>query len=167
MNCENQSYRHFQTLAQVYCECVENSPDTGLTFLRNIRDRLLPLYAAALHFPEVKNVQFRDDFPDKDDMTTEQRFSLSRRLRGLGFTDTYRLIYHPLENDPDDPMHGSLVDDLSDIWWDIKPGLNLLERKSDDWAPEVFWDWKESFQTHWGRHAIEALRALHEHLQDT
>jgi len=62
-------------------------------------------------------------------------------------------------------MHGSLLDDLSDIWWDLKPGLYALDNGSEEQAADVFWDWKESFRTHWGRHAIDALRALHAHLE--
>jgi hypothetical protein len=55
-------------------------------------------------------------------------------------------------------------DDLADIWLDLKHGLLAL----DDGAPpdDVTWEWRFGFYAHWGRHATEALRALHARLAE-
>lgn len=55
---------------------------------------------------------------------------------------------------------GSLADDLADIWRDLRAGLDALEGGSQ-WQ-DVAWEWRFGLQTHWGRHAVEALRALHD-----
>ncbi|MGW5435323.1 DUF5063 domain-containing protein [Nocardia asteroides] len=54
---------------------------------------------------------------------------------------------------------GSLADDLTDIWRDLRQGLDAIDTGSD-WRDVVF-EWRLSFLAHWGRHAVEALRPLH------
>jgi hypothetical protein len=58
-----------------------------------------------------------------------------------------------------------LTDDLVDVWADVKRGLVAL----DLGAPEVdvLWQWRFDFYAHWGRHATDALRALHARLAET
>jgi hypothetical protein len=57
-----------------------------------------------------------------------------------------------------------LSDDLADIWLDLKHGLLALDDRA---RPEdVTWEWRFGFYAHWGRHATEALRALHARLAE-
>jgi hypothetical protein len=53
----------------------------------------------------------------------------------------------------------SLADALADIWRDLRQGLIALREGVP--ADNVAWEWRFSFQTHWGAHAVEALRAIH------
>lgn len=53
----------------------------------------------------------------------------------------------------------SLADALADIWRHLKQGLTALHEGVP--AEDVAWAWQFSFQTHWGAHAVEALRAIH------
>src|SRR5665213_4016308 len=154
MSAKNQSYREFQLLVRNYCACIEGCAETGSDFLRVVRDRLLPLYGAALSLPEVRDARFEDLIVD-DEKLRDERFAIADRLSQLGFVDVYRFVYEPLQNDADEPMHGSLLDDLSDIWWDLKPGLYALDNGSEEQAADVFWAWKESFGKHWHRHAVD------------
>lgn len=50
---------------------------------------------------------------------------------------------------------GLLSDDLLDIYFDVRRGLDLFPSAS------AVWEWRFSFEAHWGRHAVGALRALH------
>ncbi len=52
---------------------------------------------------------------------------------------------------------GDLADDLADIWRDLKTGLSAY-RAGDLEAAEGIW--LSQFNTHWGRHAADALLAL-------
>jgi hypothetical protein len=56
-----------------------------------------------------------------------------------------------------------VADDLADIYRDIKNGLWLHENRH---STEAIWEWKHSFNTHWGRHAVGALHALHCYMAD-
>lgn len=53
----------------------------------------------------------------------------------------------------------SLADALADIWRDLRQGLDALSEGVP--AESAAWQWRFSFQTHWGAHAVEALRAIH------
>jgi len=44
------------------------------------------------------------------------------------------------------------------MYKDVKKGIFLFERKKQK---EAFWNWKFHFKTHWGGHAVDAIRALH------
>ncbi|WP_376785316.1 DUF5063 domain-containing protein [Siminovitchia terrae] len=56
------------------------------------------------------------------------------------------------------PVCTSLTDDVLDMYKDVKKGIFLFERKKQK---EAFWNWKFHFKTHWGGHAVDAIRALH------
>jgi hypothetical protein len=62
-------------------------------------------------------------------------------------------------------MHGTLADDLADIYRDLKKGLELKSRSE---PPEtIIWGWRVLFYSHWGTHAIEALHVIHSRLEQT
>lgn len=89
--------------------------------------------------------------------TTEDRIVVAERLSHLPF-QYYSEIFNPLEIPTEEPVTADLADDLADIYFDIKEGLFLLAAGHPAAAT---WSWKDSFRTHWGRHASTALRALH------
>ncbi|MCC6498567.1 MAG: DUF5063 domain-containing protein [Propionibacteriaceae bacterium] len=55
-------------------------------------------------------------------------------------------------------MTGSVADDLADIWRDLKDALEA-DRQGVAWQ-DVVWQIRFDLQTHWGKHAVELLRAL-------
>ncbi len=54
---------------------------------------------------------------------------------------------------------GSVADDLADIWRDLTDALEA-DANGTAWQ-EVAWQVRFGLQTHWGKHAVEVLRALH------
>jgi hypothetical protein len=59
-------------------------------------------------------------------------------------------------------VFGDIGDDLADIYADVKPGLRAWEMGVDDFLPKIVFDWKfPLFGSHWGVHAVSAMRALH------
>jgi hypothetical protein len=74
-------------------------------------------------------------------------------------TDYYRSVDpFPIESE-DEPSVGSLADDLADIWRDVTEGLLALEIGSPE--ADVIFHWRYLLDVHWGRHAVDALAALH------
>jgi hypothetical protein len=71
--------------------------------------------------------------------------------------DKYWEIFDPTQQE--EPVSGSLADDLTDIFRDLQKGLAISERGAS--VSEVLWEWRFSFKFHWGRHAMDALRAIH------
>ena len=59
-----------------------------------------------------------------------------------------------------DAIVGSLADDLADTYFDLKEGLALQEAGETE-PSRVIWEWRFSFDIHWGEHALSALRSLY------
>ena len=57
-------------------------------------------------------------------------------------------------------MSGSLADDLTDLYCELKHGLRVLEAdpESNDRAMEV---WRRGYKAHWGQHLLDAERHLY------
>ncbi len=70
--------------------------------------------------------------------------------------EIYWEVFDPYELDQ--PVAGSLSDDLLDVYRDVRGGLALWESRHD---ADAIWEWRFSFESHWGDHAVDALRALH------
>ncbi len=86
----------------------------------------------------------------------EDRFEFYSRLRAeLGEHDAYWLEFDPV-GDAHDDMSGSLADDLADIYYDVKQGLELYAKAADD----AVHFWKRSYRLHWGQHLVDAERHL-------
>jgi hypothetical protein len=88
----------------------------------------------------------------------DQRFELFSRLRRmLGDLDGYWMEY---DVTPDrQEMSGSLADDLTDIYCELKHGLKRLD-DSDD-AGRTLGRWRTGFCKHWGQHVVDAERHLY------
>jgi len=70
----------------------------------------------------------------------------------------YNEIFDPHNFEDKEPVTGDLHDDLADIYCDIKPGVLLYQKGFTDAA--VF-EWKSSFNFHWGKHILSAMRAIY------
>jgi hypothetical protein len=55
---------------------------------------------------------------------------------------------------------GSLADDLTDIYCELKYGLTLLDAQPED-PDEAFEGWRTGYRVHWGQHLVDAERHLY------
>lgn len=75
----------------------------------------------------------------------------------LGKLDIHWHVFDPsLE---EEPVASSLGLDLAETYDDIQDGLALIERGSS--KADVLWQLRFDFLTHWGEHALVALRYVH------
>jgi hypothetical protein len=82
----------------------------------------------------------------------------------LGDWDGYTQVFDPTTDK--EAVFGTLADDVADIYRDLKEGL-LLRQRHEVRPEEIIWNWRLLYYSHWGKHAIDALRAIHFRLQDT
>ena len=68
---------------------------------------------------------------------------------------TFYVVFDP--SDSESVCAISLRDSLEDIYNELKPGLELIE-SSEKQKMAILQDWQISFQTHWNRHLIDAIR---------
>ncbi|HED18900.1 MAG TPA: DUF5063 domain-containing protein [Gammaproteobacteria bacterium] len=138
-----------------FCGLIDGIPG-GCSWLEQL-SRILPrLHAEVVVLPDPGGSAFLPEQSDFDD-----RFDLFSELRTrLGERDMYWLEY----DNPDDVVSGdehrtgSLADDLTDIYFELKRGLELLEAAGPD---EVAHLWEMGFREHWGQHLVDAERHLY------
>ena len=140
-----------------YCELIEN-PDqlTRAALAHELVAALSSLVSAAARLPDVEPSSVElPDAPSQED--TRERFAAVQHA--LGEWDAYWTSLGPSGDGADEAAMLPLSDDLVDVWRDVKRGLLALDAgcRVDD----VLWEWRFAYWTHWGRHATEALRALH------
>ncbi|MFT8317259.1 MAG: DUF5063 domain-containing protein [Sporolactobacillus sp.] len=109
--------------------------------------KLLSVYREGLYLPQV-------DF-DTDIKYPKSRKILCPKIDIMKY-DTYWEVFNSYHFEQ--PIQGSLVDDIKNIYIELKKGEYYYQRQQ---FSEAIWQWKFGFETHWGLHAIEAIRALH------
>lgn len=53
-----------------------------------------------------------------------------------------------------------LCDDLADIYYDLRNGLDLYARGESHLA-DAIWHWRVHYEFHWGPHLFRALKTVH------
>ncbi|MCI0655154.1 MAG: DUF5063 domain-containing protein [Methylococcaceae bacterium] len=88
----------------------------------------------------------------------EERFELYCRLKDrLGVHDSYWLEYDTSSSNQE--MTGSLASDLSDIYFELKRGLNLLN-SGDASKLDLLRLWQTGYILHWGEPLVNAQKHL-------
>ena len=129
-----------------YCSIIEDFDSNQIhSNLKTLHVSLLDLYSKALILPEVE--QNNEEVNDLNIVVPQINF---------GEYDHYWEVFNPYELEP--PVGASLSDDILDIYKDVKKGILLYEKNK---SIEAIWEWKFSFEIHWGSHAVDAIRALH------
>ncbi len=139
-----------ETAGQV-CAWLKSPPEGAEQQLHELRILLADLHAAVLRLPD----EFDDDAPDSKRRTQKEWESLYDDLQELPFNH-YREMYDPFTED--DPVVGSLADDLADIYFDLQDGLEMYRAGHPIGAA---WQWRFLFWHHWGEHLTGAQRAIH------
>ena len=145
----------FARTAQEFCVWVGKPGKDSHQALIEVQRHVARLHAAALDLPAVHWPSYEVD--DVEDISNSELSKVERRLSKLPLNHYWEL-FDPLTNKPEDPVCGSLSDDLADIWRDISPPLRLYDSGEKRKAAS---QWRFAFETHWGEHSTSALRAMH------
>jgi hypothetical protein len=150
------SQQTFVAAAESFFEVVESSDTRSrIEFVRDLERSLADLYAAGLTLDDVDP---DDDSPPPSALTNDEAAALQRRLgEKLGDIDFFSVVFDPYDFDTT-PVTGSLADDLADIYRDLQDGFAALRNGA---TANALWQWKFGFETHWGKHAVEAMYALY------
>ncbi len=158
----NSQFEEVVAMARQFCRVLEQWPsmegNDGLTLLYQVLPRLHAAVAGMRPGSARRGgLQASPDFTELDD-----RFEFFARLRHrLGGHDSYWLEFDDcagLEARFGEGMSGSLADDLTDIYFELKRGLGLLASAEPDEVAEL---WQSGFTAHWGQHLVDAERHLY------
>lgn len=148
--------------ARQFCQFVEEAEGYSLSErVLTARQCLLALYEAGWgdhgvgRVPDVASEV--DENEDESEGEVDSSLAVdAKRWVGFGELDLYWETFDPYTDG--EPVAGSLTDDVVDVYRDLRRGLAWWERGE---KVEAIWEWRFSFLSHWGTHAIDALRALH------
>jgi hypothetical protein len=137
-------------LARRYCELIEASGTDWPSWLENVAE-LLPRLHAAVN--SLDGREYEGDVIMKPDL--DARFELYTQLvEILGDRDSYWLEFDRVGDCL--TMTGSLADDLTDIYCELKHGLRTAAEDPDRSVQA----WRSGFVSHWGQHLADAQRHL-------
>lgn len=160
---DSKLFSDFKSAAEIYCSYLENlSYKEKEKFPVQLKMLLADLYATALKLPEVDLV-IDGDYEDKT-----LRDALKNSISGfgsiaadiLGKDQFYRTAYLPGDMETEELSHGFLIDDIQDIYLDIKEPLEFLKTNDNAAIQQALWDIKFSLRSHWGEHCVSALHFL-------
>ncbi len=149
-----ENLRAMVEVADEYCRLIESSGADRQDWLARVF-ALLPRLHAAI----VAQIKHNGQTVTPLDANLENRFELFTALhRLLGERDAYWMEFDLLQDE--DHKSGSLADDLTDIYCELKAGLNQLEHEQD--SEQILGNWRHGYKMHWGRHLVDAERHLYE-----
>lgn len=149
--------QRFRVAATNFIETVDSLSNLEReTFLSSVSRCLAELYSSALHLPVVEP---ETAMADETLFPTEQWAALLQAIKDkIGPQDAYWQVFDSMEKEA--PVEGSLAGDISEIYYDLKQDFQLEEKEISH--SDLMWELRESFREHWGRHAIRALKAIHD-----
>ncbi len=139
-------------VADSYCQLIDRTGRAPGNWLERLFELMPRLHAAvtALHAYDTGEVAVSG-------VDLDERFELYSRLRKvLGERDSYWLEFDAAPEEMH--MSGSLADDLTDIYFDLLQGLDLLDEAWPQRAAQV---WQSTYRLHWGQHLVDAERHLY------
>ncbi len=147
-------FARMRQAAEEYCHLIEHLDGTDGDWLKRLSALLPRLHAAVTELgPAVIDGHRRID------INLDARFELYTHLRGiLGDRDGYWMEFDPLTDEQ--CKSGSLADDLTDIYCELKHGLRLLDLNPAK-PQDAFDEWRTGFRIHWGQHLLDAERHLY------
>ena len=145
----------FAYAATQFCAWAEGPPGEEAAEVSAARLHLARLYLGALALREPGRGDEWEDW-EPSERTEPSWRDVFQRFGALPFN--YYSCVDPHVVPTDETVIGDLADDLADIWRDLRIGL-WAYRGGDLKAAEA--QWRSSFTIHWGRHAADALLALH------
>ena len=150
--------QRFRSAAMKFIKDVDSAPHIeAKAFLANVGRSMAELYSIALALPPVEpETTGTDETKFQADKRDELRRSLQEKIGSL---DTYWQIFD--STGKEEPVQGSLALDISEIYFDLKQSLELEETGAP--KSDVLFDWRLDFRSHWGRHLLGALAAIHHH----
>ena len=142
-----------------FCTFLEtHQNDSYKLFISDIQKQLIELYTFAQTLHDF-------DLPDRDikeiDITDDDIKDLLSFTRDRLRDPFYWIVFNPTDHNDTASVCGDLLDDLGDMYKDIKTFLTGFDDADDDVKQNALWHLKWSFDNHWNDHCMNAIYAIH------
>jgi len=136
--------------AALFCKLIESIDEADRSWLRRISAVLPRLHAAVAALGVAP-----ESIEQSGDVDLDVRFELYTNLRRIiGIRDSYWMEFDRME---EESASGSLADDLTDIYYELKRSLPHLGLDASQAANDL----RSGFKFHWGQHLVDAERHLY------
>lgn len=165
----------FVGLVRAYCALIERHEAlTATDLLHHAHVLLARLYTGGLALPDEPEDDEADNpdedaqgddsaalahQPDPDRLGHARWRELHDALAAqIGLErNFYEEVFDPYRDPREEPVVGSVADDLADVYQDVRAGLLKWDRGE---RRNAVWAWRFDFTVHWSEHALGALRAI-------
>jgi hypothetical protein len=162
---KTETFSEFYSDAYKFCEFIETyKNENTIEFLIAVRNNLLKLYQSAINLQWVE-LRSNEEYNDKLD-TKDFENVVSFISKNLNEKRYYWHVFDPTNEDNREAVCGDLLDDLSDIYKDIKYSILIFNLEKPDCKEIALWEFKFDFDKHWNDHCINAMNAIHYFLQN-
>jgi hypothetical protein len=156
---EQKETQDFLTISRDFCAFIESIDKSGDDYLRQLQMILLTLYQKAIFLPTT-TLELRHEL--QVNLTKEEIETILNKLADkVGDDRYYWLVFDPTDHNDTESVCGDLIDDIGDIYKDIKRGLVTFDLGTIACMQHGIWELKFLFEKHWGQHTIDALRTIH------
>ncbi len=153
----------FREVASEYCALVERrSKVSAVGLLQEVYLLLPKLALSGAKLPTSD----RGDLFENDAHEKYWKKIYSRLGKKLADYNWYREVFDPQGKDKDEPVAAHLSDDLSDIYCELKGGLDVWDEADAAMRRDIVYTWRLMYEIHWGEHVTGAFRAIHSLLYD-
>ncbi|MDE2481934.1 MAG: DUF5063 domain-containing protein [bacterium] len=145
----------FLALAQRYMSWLQIRAATSVGSLSDLHACLSDLQGAAIRLPQIGG----DDDSDDQDVPRDAQtgWTLAKQAAATLPLCEYALVFDPLDEADRNAIVNAIEDDLGDIYNDLAEGASLMANARIE---DAIWQWRFSYLSHWGRHAVHAQTAL-------
>lgn len=159
-----EEFQIFVDASKDFCSFIEKgSANTESDFLLSTQNHLLTLYNLGRNLPRVKLETDTNFETGSDD--AEIKAILKFISERVPFSYYWAVLNPVDETGLPETGTGDLIDDLGDIYSDLKEALMLYEKDNVGAKENAIFQFKFGYDNHWGEHCIEALYAIHHFLQ--
>lgn len=128
----------FYHIAAKFCGFIDSLDKYGdETRYNKLLENLLILYMSGFYLPQVDSVSKNETVDIPCPKVNMKKY------------DGYWEVFNPYHQE--EPIQGSLTDDISGIYQDLQSGIYLYEQKN---FQDAIWTWKFGFEIHWGAHLL-------------
>jgi hypothetical protein len=146
------------TVANEYCLFLEKAEDYNRQDIIMFLQKVCPLiYIKSALLPAIEI----DDEETAEHFVTEEEWeSIFNTLQKFGDDDIYYFI-DPHENSNTDPVRGSLAENFTDIYQDLKDFVLLYQKPRKASMEYAVFECKRLFETRYGFRLVRAHSTLH------
>jgi hypothetical protein len=150
----------FVAVANECCKYIEHASELDGEEILKIFQRLFPLlYLKASVLPV-----FTPNFEEGNEkfVTEDNWFNVHNiLLLKFGSANDFPEVFDPRFSDSEGPVVGSLAENISDIYQDLKDFLILYQTGTSEIMNDAIWECVLNFESFWGQKLLNSMRAMH------